>query len=130
LFRSLSARICLVVLLLAVCAASNRDAVSNASSRTSSARKAAGAARESHSARTDGKNEIGARRRQPTRWIRTVDGWELRESLSPPAPSFTPALHPLVVAAAELLLSLAALTAFAPPAHRRGFLRVVARAGG
>jgi hypothetical protein len=46
-----------------------------------------------------------------TPWVRTVDGWERPGSWHiPTAPP--PVLHPLVLGAGQLLLSLFALTAF------------------
>jgi hypothetical protein len=51
-------------------------------------------------------------------WVRTVDGWQKSTdwipSLAPP-----PAVHPLTVAAAQLLVSLFALTAACRPGDRK-----------
>ena len=44
-------------------------------------------------------------------WVRTVDGWERSAAWSAKIPS-TPSLHPLVVAAGQLLGSLLALNGF------------------
>ena len=50
---------------------------------------------------------------QPAAWVRTVDGWERMDRWSP-ASKEPPALHPLVVAAGQLLVSLFALAAAEP----------------
>jgi hypothetical protein len=47
-----------------------------------------------------------------TTWVRTIDGWERAGNWSP-VDSRPPALHPLVVASGQTLLSLFALVAFA-----------------
>jgi len=47
---------------------------------------------------------------EPAPWVRTVDGWERSDSWYRPMSS-PPTLHPLVVAAAELLISVSALVA-------------------
>jgi hypothetical protein len=44
-------------------------------------------------------------------WRRTAKGWEDRRGWLPPAPSFQPALSPVLVAAFQLLASLLALLA-------------------
>lgn len=49
----------------------------------------------------------------PTRWVRTVDGWEPAEALRlAPNQSPTPALHPALVASLQAGISLFALMAF------------------
>jgi hypothetical protein len=45
-------------------------------------------------------------------WVRTVDGWERAGSWHAESAMPRPRLHPLVVAAGQLLLSLLALTYF------------------
>lgn len=50
----------------------------------------------------------------PDNWVRTTDGWE-RASNWTPSLAAPPAVHPLVIAAGQLLLSLLALAAAAPP---------------
>ena len=44
-------------------------------------------------------------------WVRTVDGWERADSWQPDPPP-PPSIHPLVVAAAQGLVSVLALVAF------------------
>jgi hypothetical protein len=50
---------------------------------------------------------------QHAAWVRTIDGWERMDRWSP-AINKSPALHPLVVAAGQLLVSLFALAAAEP----------------
>jgi hypothetical protein len=45
-------------------------------------------------------------------WVRTADGWESRDVLEPYQTPSPPAVHPLVIAAFQLLASLFFLTAF------------------
>ena len=52
-------------------------------------------------------------------WVRTVDGWERRSDWATSRPLYDPALHPLVIAALELLVSLAALIAVTDNAKQR-----------
>jgi hypothetical protein len=47
-------------------------------------------------------------------WRRTSDGWEKLKHLTPPPDPNHPALHPGVVAAAQLLASLLPLVAWGP----------------
>lgn len=47
-------------------------------------------------------------------WVRTADGWE-RSSNWTPSLAEPPAVHPLVIAAGQLLVSMLALAAAAPP---------------
>jgi hypothetical protein len=44
-----------------------------------------------------------------TVWRRTRDGWEHRDWVLPPREPYRPALHPLVIAAMEVLLSATAM---------------------
>ena len=50
-------------------------------------------------------------------WVRTIDGWE-RPRVWQLSPAVPPAVHPLVVASGQLLLSLFALVAAGGPAKR------------
>ena len=50
-------------------------------------------------------------------WVRTVDGWERPHNWSPSLVE-PPVMHPLVVAAGQLLVSLFALAAASGPANR------------
>lgn len=52
-------------------------------------------------------------------WVRTADGWE-RSSNWTPSLAAPPAVHPLVIAAGQLLFSLLALAAAPPDAASRG----------
>ncbi|HMO86447.1 MAG TPA: lipoprotein [Lacipirellulaceae bacterium] len=45
-------------------------------------------------------------------WVRTVDGWERRASLTLPSPQRLPEVHPGLVACLQLAGSLAVLAAF------------------
>ncbi|OHB74819.1 MAG: hypothetical protein A2W31_10220 [Planctomycetes bacterium RBG_16_64_10] len=56
-------------------------------------------------------------------WVRTADGWERRSDWLPPAVLYQPALHPLVVAFGQVLLSIAALLALAPSRPARLLVR-------
>jgi hypothetical protein len=56
-----------------------------------------------------------------TRWRRTRDGWERAEQLLPPIPPpRSPGVHPLVLAAAEILGSVFVLAASRPRQPRCG----------
>jgi hypothetical protein len=48
-------------------------------------------------------------------WVRTVDGWERSHDWAPSLAA-PPAVHPLVIAATQLLISVFALTAWSMPA--------------
>jgi len=52
-------------------------------------------------------------------WVRTLDGWE-RPNDWQPSLAGPPAVHPLVVATGQLLLSVFALVAAGDPAIRPG----------
>jgi len=62
----------------------------------------------------DGRADVSAAAASDAPWVRTVDGWEraswLASSSPPPARL---QLHPLVIAAAQLLISLLALAMYA-----------------
>jgi hypothetical protein len=45
-------------------------------------------------------------------WVRTADGWESRDVLEPYEAPSPPAIHPVVIAAFQLLASLFVLAAF------------------
>jgi hypothetical protein len=53
-------------------------------------------------------------------WRRTSDGWEKLKHLTPPPYPHHPALHPGVIAAAQLLASLLTLVACSPKEGDRG----------
>jgi len=48
-------------------------------------------------------------------WVRTADGWEQSGNWTPSLAA-PPAVHPLVIAAGQLLVSMLALAAATPPA--------------
>jgi len=52
-------------------------------------------------------------------WRRTSDGWEKLPHLAPCPENHQPSLHPVVVAAAQLLFSLLALAAWDHPTNKR-----------
>jgi hypothetical protein len=68
--------------------------------------------------RIEGRSADLAIPRQQLEWVRTVDGWERPNnwvtSLAEP-----PAVHPLLVAAGQALVSLFALAAAASPSDRK-----------
>jgi len=70
------------------------------------------------SVRIEGRSADLAIPRQQLEWVRTVDGWERPNnwvtSLAEP-----PAVHPLLVAAGQTLVSLFALAAAAGPSDRK-----------
>ena len=51
-------------------------------------------------------------------WVRTVDGWQKTNNWIPSLAA-PPAVHPLTIAAAQVLVSLFALTAAASPGDRQ-----------
>jgi hypothetical protein len=63
------------------------------------------------SCRVEEKSATRVAKPQAARWVRTVDGWERRDSWHVEAVR-PPGLHPLVVAAGQGLASLLALAAF------------------
>jgi hypothetical protein len=50
----------------------------------------------------------------PLKWVRTASGWERPSDWSTPGGLYEPALHPLVLASGQLLVSVLALVAFQP----------------
>ena len=56
--------------------------------------------------------------RSQTDWVRTVDGWQKTNNWIPSLAA-PPAVHPLTIAAAQVLVSLFALTAAANPGDRK-----------
>jgi hypothetical protein len=66
------------------------------------------------SCQIDGRADVSAAVAGEVPWVRTIDGWERATWLatsSPPSPPLQ--LHPLVIAAAQLLISLLALAVYA-----------------
>jgi len=67
------------------------------------------------SVRMEGRSAENTLGQQPIEWVRTVDGWERPHNNWRPSLAAPPAVHPLIVAAAQTLISLFALAAAATP---------------
>jgi hypothetical protein len=69
--------------------------------------------------RIEGRSADLARGQRPLEWVRTVDGWEQPLNNWRPSLAEPPAVHPLLVAAGQTLISFFALAAAASSSDRK-----------